>query len=237
MTTFDWTRSRDYGAARDAAILELARRFRFIQAEDVADLCCQGRPRVARARLLSLHRRGQLQRFTLGTFEPFIYTPGRRSQKARHGLTVLRAYRALRRGLPAGWKVAAFDPEYEIWAGDRRRVVADALVVLDNEMAKRRKVVFLEANLDPVFDQAGGYAELLATRALCKSWWWREGTEVILAVATIRPDYVRRQIAVENVPGLCAAVAPTAELAALWREVFRPAPSPHLSQARGEPGR
>lgn len=223
MSAFDFAHSRDYGAARDSAIMDVAQRFRYVQVEDVADLCCQGRARVARARLLALHRRGRLQRFTLAPFEPFIYTPERRSQKARHGLTVLRAYRALRRNLPQGWRLVAYDPEYEMDAGDEKRVIADALVVLDNPMAGRRRVVFLEVNLDANrFEKAENYNQLFEARALRKTWWYRPDVEIVAAVATARPDHVRRRVKEENRhEGIIWVVGPVTDLAGLWRETFK----------------
>lgn len=217
--TFDPTQSQQYGASRDAAILDLASRFHYVQAEDVADLL-RCRVKVARQRLLVLHRRGKLQRFALGRNEPFIYGV-RRSQKAYHSLMVLRCYRALVQQLPAGWRVTAYDVEHELWAEDKKQVIADALIVLDNELASRRRVVFLEVNLDTRrFEKPANYNALYESRAYRKMWWHQQGIEVVIAVATIRPDYVRRLVEKDSRPEITWVVASVTDLPALWKGVF-----------------
>jgi len=205
--------ARAIGKNRDAAILELVEKCRFISREQVQAMlfpgqdyrqkCCQ--------RLQKLHQAGKLKRKRADLATPYTYyLPGVTwNQKAEHTIILNWVYVALARQIKSWFKLHVFKREYYCkW--DDGHLLADALVVLDNTVKKCLHPVFVEidrAGSNNRFDKVQKYTDYYNSKLWVKKWWAQPDEQgryrfPKVLVVTDRADQVQKIIERDNAAGI-----------------------------------
>jgi hypothetical protein len=163
-------------------------------------------------RLNRLFSLGKVKRIRYGSSEQYIYYTGRWNQKAEHALMVNWIYVSLLAQMKSWFKLKTFSREYTCqW--DDNRLVADALLVLENVAQKTLRPVFVECDRDVnAFDKVQRYTEYYQSKAWCGLWWAKKDSEGVytfprVLVVTERPGRVSDAIKKDNTEGLRFSVA------------------------------
>jgi len=232
--------ARAIGKNRDAAILELVEKCKFISREQVQQLifpgqeyrqkCCQ--------RLQKLHQAKKIKRHRADVAAPYVYFPAgvTWNQKTEHYLTLNWVYVALVRQIKSWFRLHVFKREYYCSWGDQgggqrddqqvgNRLLADALAVLDNTVKKRLHPVFVEIDRGTSnnrFDKVERYTAYYHSKAWVKQWWAQPDQEgryrfPRVLIVTDRPMQISKIIERENKAGIRFA---TATLDEVQRNVY-----------------
>jgi len=233
--------ARQVGKNRDTAIIQLIDECKFISREQVQELlfpgqeyrqkCCQ--------RLQKLHKAKKIKRRRVDVVTPYVYFPPgvTWNQKAEHTITLNWVYIALVRQIKSWFRLHVFKREYFCQWGDQdssqrdgqqdsNRLLADALVVLDNTIKKRLHPVFVEIDRGTSnnrFDKVERYSDYYYSKAWVKQWWAQKDDEgryrfPKVLVISDRAEQVNRIIEKENKAGIRFAVATLADVA---KDVYR----------------
>ncbi len=201
--------ARAIGKNRDAAILELVEKCKFISREQVQAMlfpgqeyrqkCCQ--------RLQKLYQAKKLKRKRTDVAAPYVYYPPgvTWNQKAEHYLIVNWIYVALVQQIKWWFKLHLFKREY-FCQWDTDRLLADTLVVLNNTERKCLHPAFVEvdrADSNNKFDKVPKYTDFYKSKAWVKLWWAQPDPEgryrfPKVLVVTDRPNQIDKILEKEN---------------------------------------
>lgn len=192
---------RAKGSARDKEILHAIAEYRALDADQVWALYFSrikhGR-RKAQDRLLTLHRRGELQRTRAGAYVYYYERP--KQLKHLIGVNWVRIW--LGAGLKSWEKLSQY--HYEV---DYRVLRADAFATVRNTVAGGHRFYFIEMERSHNgFDKVQKYCKLFEREAY-KGWWWVKLTNrfpPILVVTTTpgKARHIERVIGEQNTAGL-----------------------------------
>ncbi|KJS76099.1 MAG: hypothetical protein JL56_06070 [Desulfotomaculum sp. BICA1-6] len=215
-------RARAVGKERDAAILDLIQRCKYISRDQVQAMlfghayrqkCCE--------RLTKLYRAGKVSRKRVEASRPFIYFPAgvRWNQKVEHYLTLNWVYISLKKQIKSWFKLHVFDREH-FCKWDDGHLLADALVVLKNTAIKKLHPVFVEIDRGQSnnrFDKVLKYTDYYRSKAWVHEWWAQPDQESRyrfpkVLVVTDRSELVQKVIDRENGAGIRFIVLPEVDI-------------------------
>lgn len=168
-------------------------------------------PQKCGQRLKKLCDRGKVKRLKFGDTGQYIYFTGAWTNKKEHAILVNWVYTSLVSQKKNWDKVQTFHREYMCTWGNEK-LMADALIVIENKTQKTLKPVFLEADQDPnKFEKVLRYTEYYLSKEWTSQWWAQKDKDEVfqfprILIVTSRPDRTKRAVARDNIHNLRISV-------------------------------